>query len=101
MKKIKQKLISYLKEIGESFKGTSKGAILTALGFETILLFMLLVLVLLGAIRLTTSEIMTQQALQLREEAISERSDLKSERDSYKILYKTTLEELEGLKQAK
>ena len=90
MEKIKNFFAGMKQEAEESVKGISKTAVATALWIETMLI---LVLCLLSVMRLALSESMTDHALELRESAIEER-------DIYKALYDSALEEIELLSEA-
>lgn len=93
MEKIKNFFANMKQEAEESVKGVSKAAVATALWIETLIILMLTALCLLSVKRLALSESMTSHALELRENAIEER-------DIYKALYDSALEEIELLSEA-
>ena len=93
MEKIKNFLTGMKQEAEESVKGISRAAIATALWIETLLILMLITVCLLSVMRLALSESMTDHALKLRESAVEER-------DIYKALYDSALEEIELLSEA-
>lgn len=93
MEKIKNFFAGMKQEAEESVKGISKTAVATALWIETLIILMLTALCLLSVMRLALSESMTDHALELRESTVEER-------DIYKALYDSALEEIELLSEA-
>lgn len=84
------------REALESVQGISKAAITIALWIETLLLMFAIGLCLIALFKISVSESMTTQALELRKSALEQRDTYKDECNKYKELYNNILEELDS-----
>lgn len=99
MKKIKEKLRRLKQEALESFNGISKGALATMVWIETLLVLITLAVCLACLQHSVSSEILTQQALDLKDTAVDNLNEYKAQNQSYKSLYELTLKELNDSKE--
>lgn len=95
MEKIKKFFAEFKQEALESFKGVSKAAVSTVVWIETLLILLLVTVCLIFVFKVAISESMTSHALELRAAALEQRDDYKTQRDQYKELYRSALEELD------